>query len=305
MAIFSKKAKEKSKKDKKVSAQENEEAVASGSSKLQLFLYAQFPSFYRFFSRGKTPTKGPEAGKGAKAGKPRLPQVNLLPPRLAFEAARRATRRGLALVAVGLVVVLALVFFGQATSIQLANQTLASAQEQVSAAQKQAQEFQPVGRYFDSLQTRLNIANSSSGQQINYDEAFAAAISLLPPRTLALSYTARVAQVSVPSPTGAPSISDISACRDVPGAKDSTEGDSVALSEEVVGCFEMAGIAPDRKALADLQAGLSQSSLFVLPVVKEQASRSSRPGVTGFSFTVNSGLSLEALTGATVSKGGN
>lgn len=261
----------------------------SHSSRLSLILYSQFPSFYRIVSRGKIPTAGPERVK--RVVKPRLPQVNLLPPALAFEAALRATRRGFIIAGAGLLAILSLVYFGQSTSIDLANQTLASAQEQVKVAQDRARQYQPIGDYFESLQVRLNIANSSAGDQIDYERVVLAAAAALPSGAQMLNANAKVPTPSVPSNDGVPQVLDIGACGVESGSEE-------ALGVAVVGCFTMSGVAADRFSLTLIQESLEESPLFVDPVVKEQGQASDATGGTttdGLTFSVSSGLSPQAL----------
>lgn len=246
-----------------------------GASRLSLFLYEQFPTFYKSVSRGKVPRAAVASERRKiKTAKPKLPQVNLLPPRLALEEARRATRRGLLLTAASLAALIGLIWFGQSTSIDLASQSLTAAQEQVDTSVNRAQTYKPIGDYFDSLQSRLDLAAARAGGQIDYQRVMERIAKAMPPGAVLTSIETRTVK---PADANANPLAVIEQCGPV------NDPFQTVPPEQVIGCVTFSGTVSSRDQIGDIISGLAGDPLLA-NVYAAQASQGA-PDTGSLSFS--------------------
>lgn len=229
-------------------------------AKATIFLYKYFPSVAKFFGRGKVPAALTALPQTEKATVPKLPQVNLLPPRLAFEELRRSTRRGFIIIAMGAAAIVGMLLFAQSSSIGLANRSLTAAQAQVSQALARANEYRPIGDYFDALQNRLDLAAQKTGSQLDYTRLInAAARSVAGNGTLTAVSTKPLALA--PGQAADPNVLS-QQCGPV-------NNPFTPTTAQIVGCLTFAGTSADRgqisQIIRELQAYPFLDNVFVTP----------------------------------------
>lgn len=128
------------------------------------------PTFAKLFGR----TSADEAKRIEKMTRkgitPRLPIVNLLPPRLAVERARRNTKRAFVFAALVVVSMTGFVWVGQAATITLAQQELDSARNEVLSAQAKVTALGDTAVLFAELDQRKALEASLYSGLIDYQK---------------------------------------------------------------------------------------------------------------------------------------
>jgi ABC-type multidrug transport system fused ATPase/permease subunit len=143
---------------------ENQDVKATNNAIL-IRMAKLFPTFARFFAPGNAAVA--DATTSRKAVKPRLPMVNLLPPRLERERTKRATRRAFILTAGGILATSALLWGTQAAIIGVANASLATANQQVNASTALREKNKAVKEYFDAIQQHKDVIASHTTRKID------------------------------------------------------------------------------------------------------------------------------------------
>lgn len=140
-----------------------------------------FPTFARTFAPKSVAAAGLQ--KKHKEEKPRLPIVNLLPPRLALEKMRRSTRRNFSIAAVVIVAVAGLAWLGEATVIAVQQSALDQAKAAANAKSVEVAQYKSIKDYILSIQARKQVILERTGQQADYEKINKVVLAALPSGT--------------------------------------------------------------------------------------------------------------------------
>lgn len=247
-----------------------------------------FPTFGNFFSPkvGKSSSSSTKVGVKAKSIKPQLPIVNLLPPRLELDKMRRSTRRGFMFAALGILLTVGLLWGAQATVISVANSSLTSAQEQITAATANIEKYSEIKAYFKTIQERKDILAQKTGAKIDYSYLFETLLNSIPAG-------GSLNQVDVKSLLSADNAqADMNAL--ISGCGPVTDPFAVETTAQPLSCMNFSGSVATRDAVAEIANTLKASGLFS-NVSVVQASGSSSNG--GIAFTGSAVVTSNAIVG--------
>lgn len=215
-----------------------------------------FPTFARFASKGSKQGKKKGDGQSTKrSAKPRLPIVNLLPPRLELDKLKRSTRRGFILSAIGILGTAALLWTAQTAIVAISNQSLTAAQTQVSSANGRLDQLQGVKEYFASIQQRKDLIASKAGTPVDYVRMSDTILAALPAGAFLTNFEVKAIPDSAGAVTTDPAAAVTSACGPVTDP-------FVGATTPGIACLSISGIVNDRTQIGDLASSMKASTLF-------------------------------------------
>lgn len=244
------------------------------------FIGRLFPTFGRLF-RGNSSLRPTPGNQGPKGGdiQAHLPIVNLLPPRLAFEKARRASRRTFGIVATGMLVSSALLWVGQAATIAIAQGELNAAQERVETANIQLGKLKEESKFFDALDYRINLERTMLASQVDQQKL----LSLLSASTSGATITK--ASIKMLDATSIQKGADKQA-KENPASRCGPIENPFDAAEVPIACLSAEGRASSRNAINAITQKLQASSL-VDNVAVVQTGAPAADGSISFSITAS------------------
>lgn len=257
-----------------------------------------FPTFGKAFGRSDDPRKTKvSSSKGPKGGaiEPRLPMVNLLPPRLAFEKAKRASQRMFLVIGVGMLVASALLWVGQAATISIAQRDLDAANKKVTAALADLSKLGEESSFFAALDYRLDLEKNTLQSQVDQQKVLNLVSSSNSGATLG---NASITMIDYLGDKNSNNDKD----NKNPAAKCGPT-DPFAANENPLACLKFDGTATSRTTLNSISQKLIASGLLS-NVTLTQTGVNTDSGIISFTVTasVKSTASVKIKTTAT---GGN
>ncbi len=208
-----------------------------------------------------------------KIAKPKLPIVNLLPPRLELAKVRRSTRRGFVITGIIIIVSAGLVYLGQQGLSLSALNDLSSANSGLTQANASLAKYNTVRNYYAAITARQQAVIKAQGNVINYQAVYNEIFKLIPAGGSISDIT--VTNISAPTATGASSST---------GNLCGIKADPLAPTNTTtaIGCLTFTGNVSNRGDIATLGIALKNSSLLSNSTVVQVQGNSL--GSTGGSF---------------------
>jgi hypothetical protein len=244
-----------------------------------------FPTLAKMFGGAAADRARKRQQKLAKPAKPHLPIVNLLPPRLAADKARRNLRRAFMLTGLIMVAGSGLVWIGQAATNSLAGQTLTDAKAQVQTAIQNLGKLGSTVDFFDALDKRANIQSTLMRGQIDQNKVISLVQSGLPAGS-------DLSQLTITLITDGFLAGTSDADKKKAGANDNPAALCGIVSEPFskgaapLGCLKFTGTVSNRTALATLGSTLTASELLGNVAVAQTGSDATT-GLISFSATAS------------------
>lgn len=244
-----------------------------------------FPTFARLVAPKSAAKAEIVAGGSKKVGraKPKLPIVNLLPPRLELEKAKRSTRRGFMFAAIALLVTTALLWLTQQATLSIAEQSLKAAQSQVDDANNKIAEYQPIKDFFDDIAARQGLIAEKSALAVDYNKVNKAILAAIPDG-------GSIIQVEIkalpPVDPNAPAQSAGAQCGIVTSPFEQEEVTPLA-------CISFTGSVVDRTQISTVADTLNSDGLFSNISVSQSSGAALAGGNVAFSGTAV--ITMDAL----------
>lgn len=244
-------------------------------------LIKYFPTFAKYLGQKAPTAAAPKKPKkeSKKDTKPKLPMVNLLPPRLALARARQNTRRGFVIVGVGVVGAGMLIWAAQSLAISQAQASLTSAQTQVGQAASAGHSLTQYTAFYNALRDRYGLRSQLEGTRIDQGSIFN------------LIQQAQTAGITITGITITP-MSDVLTN---PNGQSNTTANTKNLAANCgpisdpfantaaapLGCVKITGTATDRATLDQFNQALAGSDLLSNVSIGQTASSTSTSGLNG------------------------
>lgn len=269
---------------------------ASSSSRLARV----FPTFAGLFDR-KNKDKGSVAPAATKRGRnkasaPKLPSVNLLPPRLELEQLRRSTRRGFMVAGVIIVITAGAVWILQSLLLGINTTGLDSASKQLVAVQSQTAAYSQVDAYYQAINARETFIKTQTVDAVNYGAVLSAVQSSTGGANLtSVKITALDAKASSTS-NSTNAAASATSC----GPKTDPFG---SAATKPLACITFTGTVTDRTAIPQIAISLQGSPLFSDVSVAESAGstnnsrRTNTAADTAVTFTGTAVINTNAAVG--------
>lgn len=224
-------------------------------------------AFPTFANRGKNkPGKG--GGKKAKAGapaskpkevKPRLPQVDLLPPKLVLQVRRRQLRFAFLVAGMVAVILLTLAYLFQTGRATIETSGLTLAEQSAAAAAADLERYQPVTTYLAAAAERETLVQQIVTSDVPYQATLTSLETGLP--------GGKYQTISIkPNPAAKDDAAAQLAFVDACGPKTDPFSTETAPT---AACVNIAGTAPDRAALNGLALALrsnpANENVYLVP----------------------------------------
>jgi hypothetical protein len=241
-----------------------------------------FPTLARLAGSSKR-AKRPDQHRPKKAAlTPSLPTVNLLPPRLAADKARRNTKRTYVLIGVAMIAGTGVIWVGQAATIAFTTETLTAAQSKVADANFRLTEISATASFFDALDGRANAERNLLFGQVNHQ-----AVTTLVQGALPAGATLSALDIKMiinGQLVGGSASEPASGVRNIAALCGPLSDPFSGAVVEPRACLSFSGTLPDRNLLARIWESLSNSELLY-NVTVVQSSINATTGAVAFSGT--------------------
>lgn len=222
------------------------------AAKGNVWLTKNIPSLAKLLGVTAEASDGSRTTTAKKAARPKLPIVNLLPPRLELEKLRRSTRRGFAVAAI--LIILSTGFFWLVMNIlnNFANSTLDSARRDLQSVTNQVNDYKAVQDYYADLAQRVSYIKTLEVNNVDYQLVTDTLVAALPANSSLQGMT--ITALDRTKTTGS-SANLASQC----GSP--TDPFNVTPAEPLA-CLSFTGIVTDRRQIADIQVALQKSNIL-------------------------------------------
>lgn len=258
-------------------------------------LERSFPTVAKLLGRARVArlTPKPKAGKEAA---PKLPIVNLLPPRLAMEKALRNIRRGFLLSGAVIIGLAAAVWVGQAAAISSAQNDLNQAVTQLDTSTRTLAGMKSQVAFFDALDYRIKLEKATLAGQVDFSKILGIVDDALPGNASVASLEIQKVGTETAAPGDDKDLPGVSACGPI--------SDPFAQGgERAIACLKFNGSVSDRSTLAKIGEILNNTSLLS-NVSVVQTSAGDADGRVSYTVTATINVSASVATGTIPATGG-